>query len=174
MKIQKKNLFNDGKAYLNHPWSLYPKTQHYVIATDYDHFAIVYGCEEYLFPFGHVKYATLLSRTEFLEYPYVRAAKNFLQGIEYPFGTNWVKPGIDCGFDASLTLDEVMMAVFEHEPWWPHYNEDMYNTRRMKVMFQGDHLQEGYQATGDINAIFGYQGITPFGFLSGPLSWPDN
>ena len=53
------------------------KNSHYVIESDYDNYALVYGCDMY-FPFIWGEYATLLSREPFLEYPYVRAAKDTL------------------------------------------------------------------------------------------------
>jgi hypothetical protein len=61
-------------------------------------------------PFIWIDFATLLGKKKFLEYPYVRAAKDKLDLIEYPYDTFWMKPGLSCGFDTALTLDEVMVA----------------------------------------------------------------
>jgi hypothetical protein len=40
--------------------------QHYVISTDYDSYAVVYGCDQYL-GFTKISYATFLSRSTFAE-----------------------------------------------------------------------------------------------------------
>jgi hypothetical protein len=47
-----------------------------------------------------------------MEYPYVRKAKDYLDLIAYPYGTQWVKPGLSCGFDTAKTLDEIMNETF--------------------------------------------------------------
>jgi hypothetical protein len=84
---------------------------HYIVDTDYDNYALAYGCDQYwLFFYG--EWATLLGREPFMEYPYVRKAKDFLDVIEYAYDTNWVKPGLECGFDTAKTLDEVMVDLF--------------------------------------------------------------
>lgn len=74
--------------YINHKTLFWGSIQHYVVDTDYDNFALVYGCRNiYYLPFlpmSHYKYATLLSRHEFLEYQYVKPAKDFLKTREYP------------------------------------------------------------------------------------------
>lgn len=59
---------------------------YYIVDTDYDNYAVAYGCDNYFF-FLTVEYATLLGREPFMEYPYVRAAKDYLDGINYPYGT---------------------------------------------------------------------------------------
>ena len=51
-----------------------------------------------------------------MEYPYVRKAKDFLNEIEYPYDTHWVKTGLECGFDTAKTLDEVMVELFTETP----------------------------------------------------------
>lgn len=88
---------------------IYGYNPHYIIDTDYDNYALVYGCDWYVMPGIWVEYATLLSREPYLEYPYVRAAKDFLNEVGYAYDAYWMKPGIECGFDAAKTLDEVMV-----------------------------------------------------------------
>jgi hypothetical protein len=90
---------------------------HYVIETDYDNYGLVYGCDQW-FGFMWVEFATLLGREKFLEYPYVRAAKDKLDIVGYSYDLSWVKPGLDCGFDAAKTLDEVMVDKFMSQPDW--------------------------------------------------------
>jgi hypothetical protein len=33
--------------------------------------------------------------------------------VGYPYDAYWMKPGLDCGFDAAKTLDEVMAETFQ-------------------------------------------------------------
>jgi hypothetical protein len=94
--------------------------EHMVIDTDYDNYAIVYGCDTYYF-FFHGYYATLLSREPYVEYPYVRKAKDKLETIDYDYASYWVKSGLFCGFDAAKTLDEVMLTTFTTDPDWELY-----------------------------------------------------
>lgn len=112
-KIKPKWLFTPEKYkdidYIDHG-ILEGKYQHYVIDSDYDNWAIVYGCDVY-FGIFHGYYATLLSREPFMDYQHVRAAKDKLDEIGYDYGTLWVKPGLRCGFDAAKTLDEIMIDL---------------------------------------------------------------
>jgi hypothetical protein len=97
---------------------IYGKNSHYVIETDYDNYALVYGCDQYFLPFIWGEYATLLGREPFLEYPYVRAAKDELDRVGYSYDAYWMKPGLECGFDAAKTLDEVMVDQLMLAPDW--------------------------------------------------------
>ena len=47
------------------------KVQHYVLESDYDNWAIIYGCSQFLGIF-YGSYSTLLSRKPILDYRYVR------------------------------------------------------------------------------------------------------
>jgi len=79
---------NKELPYLSHPGTLNPKTQHIIVDTDYDNYALVYGCLypwAWGFPMFNVQYATLLSRHEFLEYPYVKKSKDFLKAREFNY-----------------------------------------------------------------------------------------
>ena len=137
--------------YLKHPMSLHPDTQHIVVDTDYDNYALVYGCiypTSFGLPMFNFQYATLLSRHEFLEYPYVKASKDYLKAREFNYD-NWKKPGVDCGYDAALTLDEVMVRVLDKEPWWPHYGNGE-NIKYFKAMFQGDDSDMTAITPGDV------------------------
>ena len=114
----KPKFFGDGTWTIRHGLRRY---QHMVLDTDYENWAVIYGCDTYWL-FFHGWYATLLSREPFIEYPYVRAAKDKLDEIGYDYGSMWVKTGLSCGFDAAKTLDEVMIAIFETAPDWNVYN----------------------------------------------------
>lgn len=96
------------------------KKTHYIIDTDYDNYALAYGCDNYFWVF-YGEWATLLSREPFVEYPYVRKAKDKLNYIHYPYDAYWVKPGLQCGFDAAKTLDEMMVDIIQAEPDWSAY-----------------------------------------------------
>ena len=165
------DLFSNKEVpYLSHPWTLWPATQHIVVDTDYDNYALVYGCM-YPLPFGvpffNNQYATLLSRHEFLEYPYVKKTKDFLKAREFNYD-DWKKPGVDCGYDAALTLDEVMVKIFDHEPWWPHYKKGE-NQKYFKAMFQGDDKEVTPFNPGDV--IYGTLAAEENG---GYMNWPNN
>ena len=121
-----------------------------VLDTDYDNWAVVYGCDTY-YLFFHGYYATLLSREPFADYPYVRAAKDALDIINYDYGNNWVKTGIKCGFDAAKTLDEVMIDIFETPPDWNVYNMDRKGTYEAYKLYYGGNDM-------------------PYGFITGPLT----
>lgn len=125
--------FGDGTPTINHGFERY---QHFVLDTDYDNWAVVYGCDTY-FLFFHGWYATLLSREPFVEYPYVRAAKDKLDTINYNYD-NWVKTGLECGFDAAKTLDEVMIGIFETVPDWNVYGGlGKYGTNEAYKLYYG-------------------------------------
>lgn len=172
IEIRQKWLFNNRYDYIYHH-KLWGKNQHYVIDTDYDNYAVVYGCDQY-FGFFYGKYATLLSREKYVEFPYVKAAKDKLKEIDYNAGEKWVKTGIQCGFDAALTPDEVMLSVFEHQPLWSDYG-DKSNTQRAKVLFTGEAAQANVdEFASNFNAALGIFGNVPYGFITQPLQWPDN
>lgn len=83
ISIRRLWIFDTGLDYIFH-WNIWGKNQHYVIDTDYETYAIVYGCDQY-FGFWQGKYATLLSRTEYLDYGPVRKAKNKLREVGYNY-----------------------------------------------------------------------------------------
>jgi hypothetical protein len=51
----------------------------------------------------------------------VRAAKDKLDKIEYPYDAYWTKTGLECGFDAAKTYDEVMVETLMVAPDWTEY-----------------------------------------------------
>jgi hypothetical protein len=57
------------------PWD---KRHHQILATDYENWAVMYGCDNY-FGFFHGRYANLLSRELYLETKYVDAAVKALR-----------------------------------------------------------------------------------------------
>jgi hypothetical protein len=57
---------NHNRPAIWHGWFWGYKT-HYIIDTDYDHYALAYGCDNY-WGFFYGSYATLLSRDKYLEY----------------------------------------------------------------------------------------------------------
>ena len=99
---------------INHGW-FWGKKTHYIIDPDYDNYALAYGCDVYWGMFWG-EWATLLGREPFLEYPYVRKAKDTLNEIGYSYDAYWMKPGLECGFDSAKTLDEIMMETYIEVP----------------------------------------------------------
>lgn len=102
--------FSDNRYHIYH--SLTEKYHHYVIDTDYENYALIYGCDVY---FGIIPYiyVTLLSRTDYLEFKYMRAVKDKLNDIGYNYVDYWVKTGMACGFDSAPTYDEIMVSVLD-------------------------------------------------------------
>lgn len=85
--IRERNFMSDGLPYAYH--SNGKKYHHYVIDTDYEHYALVYGCDQYWGIF-YGAYATLMSRADYIDSTYVTKAKNTLFDIGYDYNTNWV------------------------------------------------------------------------------------
>jgi hypothetical protein len=85
-------------------YGIWGRYTHYIVDTDYENYAVSYGCDNY-FIFFYIQWATLMSKEQFLEYPFVRKAKDFLDTIDYPYDTFWVPNGESCGFEAAPTLD---------------------------------------------------------------------
>jgi hypothetical protein len=55
-------------------------------------------------------YATFLSRKTWADWPEVSKAKAKLQSIGYPYQTEWVNAGEECGWGSNYTPDEYMLA----------------------------------------------------------------
>ena len=120
--------------YIQHEWPL-GKVQHYVYESDYDNWAIIYGCKQF---FGFfVSYATLLSRKPSLDYRYVKQAQFKLDEINYDHEKLWVETGGFCGFDAQTTPIKEIMNVLSNEPDWDVYNPKSDQTKRFKQMYTG-------------------------------------
>ena len=79
---------------------------HDVIATDYDNYAVVYGCENWLFNTIHYQHATLLSRKRYLPKQYVAEAKKALRDVDYNYEQwlNWV-PNQSCDYNIQQSDD---------------------------------------------------------------------
>jgi hypothetical protein len=92
---------------------------------------VIYGCDNY-FGLFHGRYATLLSRTEFLESKYVDRAVKTMRKFEYDTSFWWVNTGSECNFEADKSYDQKMIDAFEFEPEWSWYNENSEKTLRVK------------------------------------------
>jgi hypothetical protein len=90
--------FNKEDAdYINHSrlwWPVSPLdyNEHYVIDTDYENYAVVYGCDVY-FGLFKVSYATFLSRSTFADSRSMASAKSKLIEVGYPYKKLWVNAG---------------------------------------------------------------------------------
>ena len=84
--------------------------EHTILDTDYDNYALIYGCRN--IGIFHDKYVTLLSREKFVQFPYVKAAKDKMDEINYDYNTYWLNVGAECGYGTAMTLDEIMIAEF--------------------------------------------------------------
>ena len=93
------------------------------MATDYENYALVYGCGNIFGGVLYYAYAILLSRDKYINADYVEKAKDILTDVGYDWGTWWVKPSVECGFDAAPTNEEYMIEVFSTEPSWERYTD---------------------------------------------------
>jgi hypothetical protein len=93
---------NEGVGEAEWDTFLTPSRQHNIIATDYYNYAVVYGCDNYLFGLTHIQWALLLSRTKKLESKYVEEAFNALKPLGYE-GVTEMKEDSNCGFDVGAT-----------------------------------------------------------------------
>ena len=83
--------------------------------TDYLNYALIYGCNNIFGGWlGHYKWATLLSRTMYIDGASVELAKDKLTEIGYNWGYYWTKPGITCGHDAEATNEEKFLEILSN------------------------------------------------------------
>jgi hypothetical protein len=74
----------------------------------------MYGCQDLLWGvFGHFTWVTFMSRVKYADARGVKNAKAKLTAMEYNWGENWMKPGIECGIDAAPGPDELFLAMIE-------------------------------------------------------------
>ena len=109
-----------------------------MIDTDYENYALLYGCNRLWWSFGLLanEKVTYLSRETYSEIEYVKAAKDFLKEYtDYHYAWNWIKTGLECGFDAAPTYEELMIDLLSREPLWSDYVENSGNTQRAKDLF---------------------------------------
>jgi hypothetical protein len=87
---------------------------------------------------------TYLSRDAYSDFPYIKAAKDFIKtNTTYFHGTSWKKTGIKCGYDAAPTYEELMLQVFARQPYWSDYNYYSGNTQRAMDLFRKSDLPYG-------------------------------
>ena len=85
-----------------------------MIDTDYDNYALVYGCDRlWTSTLGILAFekVTFLSKEKYTQFPYVLKAQQKLKEIGYNY-FDLVKPGLECGIDASPAADELMLNIF--------------------------------------------------------------
>ena len=76
---------------------LFDTVPYQIVETDYDNYAVVYGCEDQFLWIFHYRYATLLSRRTYLEGEYSLKVKRLLVNrFDYPFFNDWTRPGDPC------------------------------------------------------------------------------
>lgn len=104
-----------------------------MIDTDYGNYALLYGCDRLWWTtLGLMvnKRVTYLSRDKFSDFPYIKAAKDYMRSIDLVYNTitSWVKTGKACNFDAAPTHEELMIQIFSRQPQWTDYEVMSYNT----------------------------------------------
>mmetsp|Transcript_33624 Transcript_33624/g.51830 ORF Transcript_33624/g.51830 Transcript_33624/m.51830 type:complete len:196 (+) Transcript_33624:245-832(+) len=117
--------------------------QHEILATDYDNFAIRYGCTDYLGLAFHVQTATLLSRTPHLPEPYVSKAKHALKRVNYWYNVWWGwQFNLGCTYTFEDSGDKKMISMFNNEPTWGKYyglKEYFYQTNQFRNLYAKNH-----------------------------------
>lgn len=98
----------------------------------------------------YYEYAILLSRDKYINADYVEQAKDKLSEIGYDWGRWWVKPSVECGFDAAPTSEEYMIEVFQTEPSWNRYTETVFF---QMFFYENDYIPNGSLVN---NLTFGY------------------
>ena len=135
----------DGSGQENYS-SLLRQGTHQILETDYVNYALVYGCQNWLGGvLGHFKWATFLSRTTFADARGVQLAKNKLTTIGYDWSYYWMKPGLECGMDASPTNDELFLTMIQTKPDFLDFDYDDVGTIYARYFFEtSDHFPKGF------------------------------
>ena len=106
------------------------RRHHQIIETDYDNYAIAYGCDNIIGGLFHLRWANLLSREPYLQYEQVRSAKERVNSFNYDWDFWWLKSGARCGYVPAPTQDDVMVQLFDTEPDWSGFIPDSAKTLR--------------------------------------------
>jgi hypothetical protein len=103
-------------------------TKQIIVDTDYDNYAVVYGCSRHwwtgwLLPYEH---ATILSRETFLKLEYAQPAKKAIDntGYKFEFGSTW-SPDTElrCDLNVEKEPDLEMNDILSFPPKWTRYNK---------------------------------------------------
>ena len=114
------------------------RRHHEIVETDYDNYAIAYGCDNIFGGLFHLRWANLLSREPYLQYEHTRFAKNRLVSINYDWDYWWLKSGARCGYIPAPTQDDVMVELFDSEPDWTPFVPESPKTQRAQLLFAED------------------------------------
>eukprot|EP00356_Strombidium_inclinatum_P003882 CAMPEP_0170496536 /NCGR_PEP_ID=MMETSP0208-20121228/21974_1 /TAXON_ID=197538 /ORGANISM="Strombidium inclinatum, Strain S3" /LENGTH=87 /DNA_ID=CAMNT_0010773107 /DNA_START=264 /DNA_END=524 /DNA_ORIENTATION=- len=82
------SIWGTGKNYISYIPLLF-EMQYEIISTDYDNYAVAYGCTNYFSFLWHFDTGTLMSRTPHLAERYVREAKHALKRVGFNYNANW-------------------------------------------------------------------------------------
>jgi hypothetical protein len=145
---------SDGTPYEWSGWFSLVRRHYQIIDTDYNNYAIAYGCDNLFGGLFHLRWASLLSRMDYLQYEYVKIAKDKMVSINYDYNFWWVKSGLRCGYDAAPTQDEIMVAVFDTEPDWYEFAPETSKTQRASMLF----LENSNLPSGPITGPLAYDG----------------
>lgn len=107
----------------------------------------MYGCVDVFYGiFGHFTWASMLSRTKLADSNGVLVSKKKLTSISYPWSASWAKAGLDCGFDALPTNDEIFIKKLEGKPDFLSYSYSDPYTVYARYFFEtaNGHLPNGY------------------------------
>jgi hypothetical protein len=123
-----------------------------VIATDYENYAVLYGCQNLNFG-KYETFATLLSREETLSSQYADIIEKTLSEYDYQIDSEWINPGKKCGFEMKKSSKQKIVAELNTEPHWDHYGEFTDHSQNVK------------------SYLFEDNEVHPSGFIHGPLSF---
>jgi hypothetical protein len=124
--------------------------EHIIIDTDYENYAVAYGCDNYFLGLIHVRWATFMTKIDYAEAEYIELAKKKMRDLEYDYNFWWRQTGIICGWEAGPTADVTMINVFYTEPNWEEYGPSTSSTMR-------------------VQEIWGLESNIPRGSIIGPL-----
>jgi hypothetical protein len=123
------DFLSDGSNYEFFWWGL-AKIHHEIIETDYNNYAIAYGCDNWFGGIIHTRWSSVLSRQPFLSHEHVTSSKTRMEDMNYDFNFWWIKSGQECGFDAAPTAEEIIIKIFNTEPNWSNYVPESINTKK--------------------------------------------
>mmetsp|Transcript_18702 Transcript_18702/g.28653 ORF Transcript_18702/g.28653 Transcript_18702/m.28653 type:complete len:154 (+) Transcript_18702:278-739(+) len=126
-------------------------SMHQVIGTDYENYAVVYGCDNIWWTANlfNYRYSLFLSKHKHLEGKYVSKAKQALNKVGYEYDKWWLdNPASDsCGYHYDPTVEQDAVKMFGTTPLWSEYGSfNSYNNARFRTLFDGtdSNVPSGY------------------------------
>mmetsp|Transcript_29442 Transcript_29442/g.44589 ORF Transcript_29442/g.44589 Transcript_29442/m.44589 type:complete len:192 (+) Transcript_29442:275-850(+) len=121
-------------------WNLFGD-KHEVIGGDpnFDDWAVVYGCNNWIFGIFYTRYATLLSRDRHVSAATLRKAQLVLKEVNYDTDELWVDPNVNaknCDLSVEPSYQNQALNMFNSELDWDKFRLSLKTTKRMQEYFQ--------------------------------------